>query len=81
MKETDYYPSFISLDIEHSDDVPAVQLAVEYARCLREAGRGEVVAYSLPEGGVARTSKEPSISSRRDSKVFGLNRRISSRWS
>jgi len=48
MKETDYYPSFISLDIEHSDDVPTVQLAVEYARCLREAGRGEVVAYSLP---------------------------------
>jgi hypothetical protein len=51
VEKTDFYPSFISLDIEHSDDVPAVRLAVEYARCLREAGRGEVVAYVLPEGG------------------------------
>jgi hypothetical protein len=48
VKEPDYYPTFISLDIEHSDDVPAERLAVEYARCMREAGRGEIVAYSLP---------------------------------
>jgi hypothetical protein len=69
MKETNYYPAFISLDIEHSDDVPAVVLAGEYARCLREAGRGEVVAYSLPEGDGKNT---PGTASQLKDKLQGL---------
>jgi hypothetical protein len=47
LSKSRYYPSSIRLASEIADDVPPLTLAREYARCLREAGLGAIVRYSL----------------------------------
>src|SRR5512140_2073534 len=42
-----YYPDSIHLRTEIADHVPPLVLADAYAHCLREAGFGEIVQYSL----------------------------------
>jgi hypothetical protein len=42
-----YYSSFIRLEAAIEDRVPPLTLAKEYARCLRDAGLGPIVRYSL----------------------------------
>ena len=44
-----YYPAFIRLETEITDYVPPLALAEAYARCLREAGLGEIVRYTVPD--------------------------------
>ena len=41
------YPSRIRLEATYPDRVQALALANEYARCLREAGLGEIVRYDV----------------------------------
>jgi hypothetical protein len=44
-----YYPSSIHFASEVADNVPPLTLAREYERCLREAGFGTIVRYTVPD--------------------------------
>jgi hypothetical protein len=48
LAQGDYYPAFIRLEAEISDEVPPLALAQAYAHCLREAGLGAIVRYAIP---------------------------------